>query len=60
MADGDTFFALATGKAGAGADLSLLGAMAADCVERAIRDAVRSATGLKEPRLPSASELGTA
>ncbi len=41
--DGDTFFALATGTAGRGADLTALGAMAAEAVTRAIRNAVRAA-----------------
>ena len=41
--DGDTFFALATGTAGRSADLTALGAMAAEAVTRAIRNAVRAA-----------------
>ena len=51
--DGDTFFALATGAAGRAGNLSLLGAMAADCVARAIRAAVRAATPLADPPLPA-------
>ena len=39
--DGDTLFALATGTAGRSGDLSALGAMAAEAVARAIRNAVR-------------------
>jgi L-aminopeptidase/D-esterase-like protein len=53
MNDGDTLFALATGRAGHPGDLSALGAMAAEVVARAIRNAVRAATGL--PGLPSVS-----
>lgn len=41
--DGDTLFALATGTAGRSGDLSALGAMAAEAVARAIRNAVRAA-----------------
>lgn len=41
--DGDTLFALATGGAGRGADLSAVGTMAAEVVARAIRNAVRAA-----------------
>jgi L-aminopeptidase/D-esterase-like protein len=58
--DGDTLFALATGTSGQAGELGMLGAMAADCVARAIRSAVRCATGLSEPALPSARDLGTA
>lgn len=43
MHDGDTLFALATGRAGSGADLSLLGALAARVVAEAIRSGVRAA-----------------
>ncbi len=42
MHDGDTLFALASGGAGGAGDLSVLGAMAAEAVARAIRNAVRS------------------
>jgi L-aminopeptidase/D-esterase-like protein len=41
--DGDTLFALATGRAGRGADLTLLGALAARVVAAAIRAGVRAA-----------------
>ncbi len=41
--DGDSFFALATGTAGRTGDLTALGAMAAEAVTRAIRNAVRAA-----------------
>ncbi len=40
--DGDTLFALATGRAGKSADASLLGTLAAEVVARAIRNAVRA------------------
>jgi L-aminopeptidase/D-esterase-like protein len=54
--DGDAFFALATGGAGAGGDLSALGALAAEVVARAVRNAVLAATGLADPPLPAASD----
>jgi L-aminopeptidase/D-esterase-like protein len=41
--DGDAFFAVASGSAGPPADLRSLGAMAAEAVARAIRNAVRAA-----------------
>ncbi|MCC7151563.1 MAG: P1 family peptidase [Rubrivivax sp.] len=41
--DGDTLFALASGSTGRAGDLSALGAMAAEVVARAIRNAVRAA-----------------
>lgn len=41
--DGDTLFALATGRAGRSADLTLLGALAAQVVAQAIRAGVRAA-----------------
>ncbi|MBL8306188.1 MAG: P1 family peptidase [Rubrivivax sp.] len=43
--DGDTLFALATGGAGRPGELSALGALAAEAVARAIRNAVRAAAG---------------
>ncbi len=52
--DGDTFFTLATGGCGHAGNLSVLGAMAADCVSRAIRRAVQAATPLDDPFLPAA------
>jgi len=58
--DGDTLFALATGGAGVAGDLSTLGALAAEAVTRAIRNAVRAAEPLLEPRLPAARNLGSA
>ena len=69
--DGDALFALATGGRGSGsgkaavspAQLSLLGALAAEVTARAVLNAVRTATGLAQPglpHLPSASDLGLA
>ncbi|MCY7315796.1 MAG: P1 family peptidase [Rubrivivax sp.] len=52
--DGDTVFALATGGAGRACDPHALGAMAAEAVARAIRNAVRAARALAEPPLPAA------
>ncbi len=57
MNDGDSLFALATGTAGRPGDLTVLGAMAAEVVARAIRNAVWSATGVAAPPLPSATDL---
>jgi L-aminopeptidase/D-esterase-like protein len=44
--DGDAFFTLATGSAGAAGDLTALGMLAAEVVARAIRNAVLAATSL--------------
>jgi L-aminopeptidase/D-esterase-like protein len=55
MWDGDTMFALATGKSGLPGNMMALGAMAARVTEAAILNAILSATGL--PGLPSATEL---
>ena len=52
MSDGDTLFALATGQVG-GADLTLLGALAAHAVAAAIRQAVQTASSIDDPRLPA-------
>ena len=57
VADGDTLFALATGTAGHAGDASALGAMAAEAVARAIRNAVKAAQGLPDPVLPAARDL---
>ena len=54
MYDGDTVFALATGDV-AGADVSTIGALAADTVSEAIVRAVNIATGI--PGYPSAHDL---
>lgn len=60
MGDGDTLFALATGASGREANVTLLGALAADVTARAVLRAVLAATGLKQPGpppLPSVSDL---
>ena len=57
--DGDTLFALSTGQAGLPGDLSALGAMAAEAVARAIRNAVLAATSDRTPGLPAWSDLST-
>ena len=57
MNDGDSLFALATGSAGRPGDLTVLGAMAAEAVARAIRNAVWSARGCESPLLPAAADL---
>ena len=53
--DGDTLFALATGQAAVAPPLTVLGTLAAEAVARAVRNAVRAATGL--PGLPAWREL---
>jgi len=58
--DGDTMFALATGGAAHTLPLTVLGALAAEVTTRAVLNAVRSATGVREPPLPSAQDLGWA
>ena len=55
--DGDTLFALATGSLVQEANLSVLGAMAAQAVTLAIRNGVLAARGLADPPLPAASDL---
>jgi len=60
MADGDTLFALATGTSGRPGDMTVLGALAATVTARAVLNAVRAATGLSDPPLPSARDLGLA
>ena len=55
MFDGDTIFALATGKVEKAANVSLLGAIAAEAMAQAVVRAVKTAKGL--PGLPSANEL---
>jgi L-aminopeptidase/D-esterase-like protein len=56
--DGDTLFALATGRAGAVNELSGLGAVAAELMSRAIRRAVRAAESLPAYGLPAVRDLG--
>jgi L-aminopeptidase/D-esterase-like protein len=58
MADGDTLFALATGASGRPGEMSVLGVLAATVTARAVLNAVRAATGLADPPLPSARDLG--
>lgn len=55
--DGDTLFALSTGRSGRRADLTLLGALAAEAVARAIRSAVREARSLTDPDIPAWRDL---
>jgi L-aminopeptidase/D-esterase-like protein len=55
MYDGDTIFALATGRLAADADPTTVGALAADMVAEAVLRGVRAATGL--PGLPAARDL---
>ena len=53
--DGDTLFAMATGESGVRADLTSLGAAAAEVTAQAVLRAVRKATGLGG--IPAVSEL---
>jgi len=55
--DGDTLFALATGRAGPVTELSGLGAVAAELTARAIRRAVRAAEGLPAYALPAVRDF---
>jgi L-aminopeptidase/D-esterase-like protein len=55
MYDGDAVFALATGRSAEPADVTLIGALAADVVADAVLRAVREATGL--PGLPAVRDL---
>lgn len=55
LADGDTLFALATGTLTADADVSTVGALAAEAVAQAVLRAVREAKAL--PGLPAARDL---
>ena len=56
MGDGDTVFSLATGVLEGPANVTLIGALAADVMAEAILRAVRLAEGL--PGIPSVSDLG--
>ncbi|HEY6513292.1 MAG TPA: P1 family peptidase [Burkholderiaceae bacterium] len=58
--DGDTMFALATGGKQRTLPLTVLGALAAEVTQRAVLNGVRAATGVREPPLPSAQDLGWA
>ncbi|MBV6520300.1 MAG: putative aminopeptidase [Gemmatimonadaceae bacterium] len=53
--DGDTIFSLATGERAEEADVTTIGALAADAMAEAILRAARQATGL--PNLPAARDL---
>ncbi len=55
MGDGDTVFALATGRWTGEADVSLIGALAADAMAKALGRAVTEATGL--PNIPAVRDL---
>lgn len=55
MYDGDTVFALATGRWEGEADLSLIGALAADAMAQAVKRAVLQATAL--PGIPAARDV---
>jgi len=57
MTDGDTLFALATGASGRPGEMTVLGVMAAEVTARAVLNAVRHATGLASPDLPSARDI---
>src|SRR5256714_14440603 len=51
--DGDTVFALATGTSGLAVNLTVLGALAAEVTAAAVLRAVRAATGIAGPGLPT-------
>ncbi len=59
MLDGDTLFALATGKAGQGPGMMVLGALAAEVTARAVVRAALAARGLQQGSqfFPSAADL---
>lgn len=60
LSDGDTLFALATGRSGQRPDaaaMGVLGTLAAEVVSRAIRNAVWCARSLAAPALPAAVDL---
>ena len=58
--DGDTLFALATGRTAHSLPAEVLGTLAAEVTARAVLNAVRAAAGLDNPALPSARDLGLA
>jgi len=58
LADGDTLFAMATGTLAGDADVSRIGALAAEAVADAVLRAVRAAKGL--PGLPAVRDLPSA
>ena len=55
MSDGDTIFALATGKIDKPANVTLLGALAAEAMAQAVVRAIKAAQGL--PGLPSLNDI---
>jgi len=57
-ADGDTIFALATGKSSRQPNVALIGALAAEAMAQAVVRAVKAAKGI--PGLPSVAEMKTA
>ncbi len=61
LLDGDTLFALATGKSGKTGSALLLGTLAAEVTARAVLNAVGSARGISvgEQRWPAAGDLET-
>jgi L-aminopeptidase/D-esterase-like protein len=59
MSDGDTLFALGTGRAGKSLDMTVLGTMAAEAVALAVVRAIRAAQGITvgKQRFPAAGDL---
>jgi L-aminopeptidase/D-esterase-like protein len=59
MSDGDTLFALGTGRAGKPLGMMVLGTMAAEAVALAVVRAVRAAQGITigKLHLPAAGDL---
>ena len=57
IGDGDTVFALATGRWSGTADISIIGGLAAEAMADAIVRAATEATGM--PNFPAARDLGT-
>jgi L-aminopeptidase/D-esterase-like protein len=55
--DGDAIFCLATGKSGQSASVTLIGALAAEAMTRAVLKAVRSARSI--PGFPCASDISS-
>ncbi len=55
MSDGDTLFALATGKSNRTGNVTLIGALAAEAMAQAVVRAIKAAQSL--PNLPSAADL---
>lgn len=53
LTDGDTLFALGTGASGLEVHSTVLGTLAAEVVARAVLNAVRAATGISGPGLPT-------